>query len=1055
MTESKLSALCERFIEGGWLVAVAVAPLFFDVYSSRNVEPDKVAVLRALAFAMAAAWFVAWVDQNRERCSRFGTALKAPMVLPVLLVVAVYLLATVTSVVPRVSLFGDYVRPEGTYTMICYIVVFALIAQGLRTRAQLNRLFFAILFASFPVALYALIQKFGFDPLAWNLDHEGRVGAGVGNPIFLAAYLAMAFFITLSRIWTSIRRLRIPDGWSRLDALRVCGYVLIAVVQLAAFVFSDSRGPWLGWLGGLFLFALLAASVWEKRRWLIALLGAAAAGGAFLIVLNLPVAPSATLRTLPYLDRLGNLFSDTGSARVRTLIWQADASLVTGQTAIQYPDGTMDPLQAVRSLVGFGPDSTRYVFPQVYPAELGNLEARDTAYVRSHSETWDWLINAGVFGLLAYQFLFLSVFLFGLKSLGLVPSNRERNAFVLLWVAGGLIGGAAAVAVAGPGYLGPGIPFGTMVATAAYIVVFTLHSRVRAAAEPERQIILVACLAAIFSHYVETQFGIAVAATRVSFWVATAIIVAVGLGRPKADQAEPETVEPVSRRRSTKAVQPAPVRLGWTGDAFAYALVIATILATLLYDFCTYDATSHDPFSVLLRSLTTTQSGSTSYAIPALLAVVWLVGLGVAWLDWKAESGLDAQELRPAVVALGLSTLAVMVVFGMALAIQLSAAASVAGQSVQDTLVRSDQLAGLFSFYAAALVAFIALSALVVVFERQPARSWAVNRWSWVALVPTVLLAVAWVNTFDLNPIRADIVYKLGGEIETSSPQPDSTIALFKHAIQLVPSQDQYYEALAHALFAKSNQANASSASVFGDGTSPAAILGLDAAQTAKLNRKDLLFASVTMLLRAQDLNPLLGNYSVNLARFYLPALPADSPTKVSLAQQADQYYGQAARLIPGDVRLWDEWADFNLQYITDYAAAESKLSKSLQLDPKYAQTYYYLGSTYAEEGELDKAITAFQKALTLESDLADAESKLAYIYYAQGKLDQSVQAYSAYIRLAPHAQNVWEAHKNLALIYQQAGNLPAAEREGQAAARLAPAPYNQQLDDWLAQLYK
>jgi len=41
MTSSKLSAFCDRIIEVGWLAAVIAAPLFFNVYSSRVFEPDK------------------------------------------------------------------------------------------------------------------------------------------------------------------------------------------------------------------------------------------------------------------------------------------------------------------------------------------------------------------------------------------------------------------------------------------------------------------------------------------------------------------------------------------------------------------------------------------------------------------------------------------------------------------------------------------------------------------------------------------------------------------------------------------------------------------------------------------------------------------------------------------------------------------------------------------------------------------------------------------------------------------------------------------------------
>ena len=45
-------------MEAGWLLAVVVAPLFFNVYSSRVFEPDKIAFLRTISLAVALAWLL-------------------------------------------------------------------------------------------------------------------------------------------------------------------------------------------------------------------------------------------------------------------------------------------------------------------------------------------------------------------------------------------------------------------------------------------------------------------------------------------------------------------------------------------------------------------------------------------------------------------------------------------------------------------------------------------------------------------------------------------------------------------------------------------------------------------------------------------------------------------------------------------------------------------------------------------------------------------------------------------------------------------------------------
>ena len=56
--QTKLSVFCDKLIEAGWLAAIITAPLFFNIYSSRTFEPDKLTLLRSIALVMAAAWIV-------------------------------------------------------------------------------------------------------------------------------------------------------------------------------------------------------------------------------------------------------------------------------------------------------------------------------------------------------------------------------------------------------------------------------------------------------------------------------------------------------------------------------------------------------------------------------------------------------------------------------------------------------------------------------------------------------------------------------------------------------------------------------------------------------------------------------------------------------------------------------------------------------------------------------------------------------------------------------------------------------------------------------------
>ena len=60
--ESRLAKFARGIMEAAWLLALVVAPLYFDVQSDRVFEPDKIELVRWLAFIAGAAWVVWAVD---------------------------------------------------------------------------------------------------------------------------------------------------------------------------------------------------------------------------------------------------------------------------------------------------------------------------------------------------------------------------------------------------------------------------------------------------------------------------------------------------------------------------------------------------------------------------------------------------------------------------------------------------------------------------------------------------------------------------------------------------------------------------------------------------------------------------------------------------------------------------------------------------------------------------------------------------------------------------------------------------------------------------------
>ena len=271
--QTRLGRICDAIIEAGWLAALIVTPLFFNTFSNRVFEPDKLHLLRSIALVMAVAWLVQLLDSGFRRqpggpglWSRLRTT---PLVLPTLILVISYLLSTALSVVPRISFFGSYVRMQGTWSYLSYVAIFAMVLTHVRSRAQVNRIFYTVIMTSLPIAIYGILQKTGLDPLPWGGDVVERVAANMGNSIFVAAYLIMAVFLTLERLLDSLAAIFSTEQGSIADSLRAGAYFFILAVQIMAIVFTQSRGPWGGLLAGLYVFAMLGLLLlarWAQGR---------------------------------------------------------------------------------------------------------------------------------------------------------------------------------------------------------------------------------------------------------------------------------------------------------------------------------------------------------------------------------------------------------------------------------------------------------------------------------------------------------------------------------------------------------------------------------------------------------------------------------------------------------------------------------------------------------------------------------------------------------------------------------------------------------------------
>jgi tetratricopeptide (TPR) repeat protein len=1115
---TKLSAFCDKVLESGWLLALIVAPLFFNVYSSRVFEPDKLSLVRSIALVMVVAWLIKVLDGGAwERSSpstqepaaseqergptRWQRLSSAPLVVPTILLVAAYLVSTVLSVAPRISLWGSYMRLQGTYTTFSYIVIFFLMLNTMQRQEQVDRLCNTIILTSLPISLYGILQHYNLDSLPWSGDVTFRVAANMGNSIFVAAYLIMALPITLTKLIESFSILLEDEEGAISHALLAGCYTFVMSVQAICIFFTQSRGPWLGLLGGLYVFMLVAlislrgrisdqsglnardalralafaivsipvgivpayallVALKRGRRWLwLAWVFHTLLIAAFLILFNLPNTPLSSLRELPYVGRLGQVFElASGTGKVRVLIWE----------------GALDLIQAspLRTIVGYGPETMHVAYNPYYPPDLAHYEARNASPDRSHNETFDALVITGAMGFVIYMFLFGSIFYFGLKWLGFMETRRQRNLFLLLSIAGAAVGVFLPRLVEGTFRLsGVGLPVGFIAGTSLYLMLAAARfDTTEQATNPKKQLLVIGLFSAMVAHFIEIHFGIAIASTRVHFWAYAAVFVLLGLNLIRDEPAVavaptepgPPPIRPKlrgkrARRRARKKArqatlaktQGARLRPSLAAKLLTGSLLMALILFTLGFEFVSNPTGEMDSLRIIQLSLTTmTARGDprTSFGTLWLLFLTWLVGALVVSSDVE-RSASSRQKAGWWLSALGIYAAVTLAVF-------------VFGIAMYTSLIKPGaDIANTVPFYFAA-VGFLGLMVALSLTLQEPLPQRLLrtaNVWAYPILIAVVAVVVFATN---VSIVKADIYYKQGLKLEEGQLW-DNAIQRYDAAISVAPDQDYYYLFLGRAMMSKAASAG-------------------DAAERVRWFEESFL-----TLEQARQLNPLNTDHYANLGRLHRnwADVAGSAEGRAEKLNVAHRYYEQAANLSPNNAQIFNEWA---LVYMSrgDVDGALEKLEYSLSLDQEFDSTYLILGNLHALQGELEQASGAYEQALALEPNNAEALSSLGYIYYEQGNITDALASNLEAIRIDPYLAkahstlgliyfhmgqfeqaveenlkvlqvfpNDFISHRNLTLLYQQLGRIDEAIGHAQAALEFAPQADRESLQALIDQL--
>ena len=144
---------------------------------------------------------------------------------------------------------------------------------------------------------------------------------------------------------------------------------------------------------------------------------------------------------------------------------------------------------------------------------------------------------------------------------------------------------------------------------------------------------------------------------------------------------------------------------------------------------------------------------------------------------------------------------------------------------------------------------------------------------------------------------------------------------------------------------------------------------------------------------------------------------------------------GAVIEQYPEEAILWNILGASKFQ-TRELEGAVGAYKKSISLNPNNADVYNNLGVALRDCGKFDEAVEAYRKSISLRPDYAEAYNNMGVALKDQNKLEEAIEAYNKSISLKP---NYAEAYNNMGVALKDQNKLDEAIEAYNACILLKP----------------
>lgn len=378
-------------------------PLFFTSVNSELFELNKMYLTYGLTILIVGAWMARMVLQKKFLFKR------TPLDFPLLAFLFSQILSTIFSIDPHTSLFGYYSRFNGgLLSLISYLLLYwALVANS--EPENIKKFLKISFFSAAIVSIYGILEHFGhsfsclmftgkFDAACWVQNVQHRVFATLGQPNWLAAYLAALIPAVLAILLNP--KFKVQNAKLQFKIKNFLPIFILLVILYTCLIFTGSRSGFAGLAIGMAIFWL--GYFWLNKENLKSLIKPFLILNFALLTFNLLFGtPFPQLNRFVYYKNWTNTptstpntsagpqleVGGTESGIIRAIVWKGAFNIFK-----HYP------------LLGTGVETFAYSYYNFRPVEHNLVSEWDFLYNKAHNEYLNYLSTTGIVGLGTYLF---------------------------------------------------------------------------------------------------------------------------------------------------------------------------------------------------------------------------------------------------------------------------------------------------------------------------------------------------------------------------------------------------------------------------------------------------------------------------------------------------------------------------------------------------------------------------------------------------------------------------------------------------------------------------